>query len=48
MSVCWEPCPGGARVLRVLGDSPCPAVPACVEGMAVVEIGPYCFADKPI
>lgn len=48
MSVCWEPCPGGARVLRVLGDSPCSAVPACVEGMAVVEIGPYCFADKPI
>ena len=48
MSVCWELGPGGARGLRVLGDSPCPAVPACVEGMAVVEIGPYCFADKPI
>lgn len=48
MAVLWEPCPGGARVLRVLGDSPCPAVPALAGGLAVVEIGPYCFADRPV
>ena len=48
MSVLWEPCPGGARVLRVLGDSPCPAVPALAGGLPVVEIGPYCFADRPV
>ncbi|WP_455499958.1 leucine-rich repeat domain-containing protein [Gemmiger sp.] len=48
MSVFWEPCADGARVLRVLGDTPCPAVPAAVEGRPVTEIGPYCFADKPV
>lgn len=48
MAVLWEPCPGGARVLRVLGDSPCPAVPALAGGLPVVEIGPYCFADRPV
>ncbi len=36
------------RVLRVLGDSPCPAVPETVEGLPVTEIGPYCFADRPV
>ena len=45
MSIIWEPCAAGARVLRVLGDSPCPAVPETVEGLPVTEIGPYCFAD---
>ena len=48
MSIIWEPCAAGARVLRVLGDSPCPAVPETVEGLPVTEIGPYCFADKPV
>lgn len=48
MSVFWEPCAAGARVLRVLGDAPCPAVPAAVEGRPVTEIGPYCFADKAV
>ena len=48
MAVFWEPCTDGARVLRVLGDTPCPAVPAAVEGQPVTEIGPYCFADKPV
>lgn len=48
MSIVWEPCAAGARVLRVLGDSPCPAVPETVEGLPVTEIGPYCFADKPV
>ena len=48
MSVVWESCAGGARVLRVLGDTPCPVVPHAVDGVPVVEIGPYCFADKPV
>ena len=48
MSVVWESCAGGARVLRVLGDTPCPVVPYAVDGVPVVEIGPYCFADKPV
>lgn len=48
MAVLWEPCPGGARVLRVLGDTPCPAVPDTVAGLPVTEIGPYCFAEKPV
>ena len=48
MWIVWEPCAAGARVLRVLGDSPCPAVPETVEGLPVTEIGPYCFADKPV
>ena len=48
MGVYWEECPAGARVLRVLGDTPCPAVPGAVAGLPVVEIGPYCFADKPV
>ena len=40
MAVLWELCKGGARVLRVLGDSPCPDVPAAVAGRPVTEIGP--------
>ena len=35
-------------MLRVLGDTPCPVVPHAVDGVPVVEIGPYCFADKPV
>ena len=44
----WEPCPGGARLLRLLGDTPCPAVPGTIEGLPVAELGPYCFADRPV
>ena len=44
MSIVWEPCAAGARVLRVLGDSPCPALPETVEGLPVTEIGPYCLS----
>ena len=36
----WEPCRGGARLLKVLGDTPCPVLPAAVEGMPLTEIGP--------
>lgn len=43
----WEPCPAGARVLRVEGDTPCPELPAAVEGLPVAELGPYCFAESP-
>lgn len=42
----WEPCPGGARLLRVYGDSPCPVLPGTVAGLPVTEIGPYCFSEK--
>ena len=42
----WQACPGGARILRVFGDSPCPALPVQIEGFPVVEIGPYCFAQN--
>ena len=48
LAVVWQSCAGGARVLRVLGDTPCPVVPHAVDGVPVVEIGPYCFADKPV
>ena len=30
------------------GDTPCPAVPGVIGGLPVVEIGPYCFAEKPV
>lgn len=43
----WEPCRGGARLLKVLGDSPCPVLPDRLEGLPLAEIGPYCFADRP-
>ena len=39
MAVVWQSCAGGARVLRVLGDTPCPVVPDTVDGLPVVEIG---------
>ena len=44
----WEPCSSGARLLRLLGDTPCPAVPGTIEGLPVAELGPYCFADRPV
>ena len=43
----WQECPGGARLLKVYGDTPCPALPDRIEGLPLVEIGPYCFAEKP-
>ena len=54
MAVLWENCARGencahgARVLRMLGDTPCPVVPDTVDGLPVVEIGPYCFADRAV
>ena len=32
----------------MLGDTPCPVVPDTVDGLPVVEIGPYCFADRAV
>ena len=46
LGILWQACPGGARILRVFGDSPCPALPVQIEGFPVVEIGPYCFAQN--
>lgn len=48
MAVVWQPCGDGVRILRVLGDSPCPVVPAFVDGRPVTEVGPYCFAARPV
>lgn len=45
VGVLWQRVDQGARVLRVLGDTPCPAVPSAVAGIPVTEIGPYCFAQ---
>ena len=48
MAVLWQPCGEGARILRVLGDSPCPILPAQIEGRPVTEVGPYCFAARAV
>lgn len=42
----WQPCSSGARLLKVYGDTPCPVLPARIEGLPLTEIGPYCFAEK--
>lgn len=46
LGLLWQPCRGGARILRVYGDSPVPVVPAALDGVPVAEIGAYCFADR--
>ena len=42
----WQPVPGGARLLRVYGDTPCPVVPDAIEGIPITELGPYCFSAR--
>ena len=42
----YIPCPGGARLGRVLGESPCPVLPETVDGLPLVELGDYCFAPQ--
>lgn len=46
VSILWEPCAGGARLLRLFGESPCALVPDMAGGLPVVEIGPYCFSAR--
>lgn len=46
VSILWEPCAGGARLLRLFGESPCALVPDTAGGLPVVEIGPYCFSAR--
>ena len=46
LGILWQACPGGARILRVFGDTPCPTIPTAIDGTPVVEIGPYCFAQN--
>ena len=35
---------GGARLVRLYGETPCPVLPAAVDGRPLTELGPYCFA----
>ena len=44
LGILWQECPGGARLLKVYGDTPCPALPERIGGLPLREIGPYCFA----
>lgn len=48
LGIWWQPVPhgDGARVLRVVGESPCPALPDTLGGVPVAELGSYCFAAK--
>lgn len=40
----WQPGENGARLVRVLGETPCPVLPEALAGHPLREIGPYCFA----
>ncbi len=43
----WEMVPGeGARLLRVRGTHPCPALPEQLDGVPLRELGDYCFAPQ--
>lgn len=46
VSILWEPCAGGARLLRLYGESPCAVVPDTAGGRPITEIGPYCFSAR--
>lgn len=37
---------GGARLIRLYGETPCPVLPAAVDGLPLTELGPYCFAPR--
>ena len=37
---------GGARLIRLYGQSPCPVLPQQVDGRPLTELGPYCFAPR--
>lgn len=43
----WEMTPeGGARLLRMMGEHPCPVLPQQIEGFPLTELGDYCFAAE--
>lgn len=42
----YVPCAGGARLVRLFGDTPCPVLPAHVDGLPLAELGDYCFAQE--
>lgn len=42
----YIPCRGGARLVRAYGDDPCPVLPESIDGLPLVELGDYCFADR--
>lgn len=48
-SLCFEyvPCEGGARLVALYGDTPCPVLPETLGGLPLAELGPYCFAQAP-
>ena len=37
---------GGARLIRLYGETPCPILPEAVDGHPLTELGPYCFAPE--
>lgn len=46
LDILWQPGRAGAQLLRIFGDTPCPAVPAAAAGRPVTEVGPYCFSAR--
>lgn len=42
----WQPVPGGARLIRAVGETPCPILPDTLGGLPITEIGPYCFSPR--
>ena len=40
----WQAGENGARLVRVLGETPCPALPESLAGHSLTELGAYCFA----
>ncbi len=42
----YVPCPGGAKLIRVFGDSPSLILPETVDSLPLVSLGDYCFAPE--
>ena len=42
----WQPAPGGARLVRAVGESPCLLLPDTLGGIPLTEVGPYCFSPR--
>lgn len=43
----YVPCAGGARLVSLWGDDPCPVLPETAGGLPLAELGDYCFAPAP-